>query len=514
MADRVFVSPGVYTSERDLTFVTRQVGVTTLGLVGETTKGPAFQPIFVSNYDEFQSFFGGLNATKIKDNGAPKYELPYIAKSYLSQSNQLFVSRVLGFSGYDSGLSWGITLDGALDEETVLESSVDVPYTINFNADLENNILTITSDNVLIQELWDEGLLDEELNFLMTVTGGESTIVPLTYKKTGSTFLGSEFSLIVDTITIVSATEVTGTVSGLATEYTGEAYSDVENKVVALLRSRGSVDSDEIVNFEIENVNDLTFGTTITDALTSSTGNFELNGTSSKSGNFSYSLSLNNNKKNYITKVLGRNAFDGKTSLFVEEIYENMFNDLNSLNKIRGIKIDSLINYNTSFNDYKTIYQPAVTPWVVSELRGTNLLRLFRLWTISDGNAANSQFKISIRNINISTLEFDVEIRAYGDTDAKPVYLERFSRCTMDPTDNNYIAKKIGTLDGEYAAISSYVLVELEEESDTSEAFPAGVLGYPIRNYQENGNDTVVNPSIEYKTSYGPFENKRKFYLR
>ena len=87
MAERVFVSPGVYTSEKDLTFVTRQVGVTTLGLVGETTQGPAFQPIFVSNYDEFRSFFGGLDATRVKDTGAPKYELPYIAKSYLSQAN-------------------------------------------------------------------------------------------------------------------------------------------------------------------------------------------------------------------------------------------------------------------------------------------------------------------------------------------------------------------------------------------------------------------------------------------
>lgn len=35
MADKVFVSPGVYTSEKDLSFVTRQVGVTTLGLVGQ-----------------------------------------------------------------------------------------------------------------------------------------------------------------------------------------------------------------------------------------------------------------------------------------------------------------------------------------------------------------------------------------------------------------------------------------------------------------------------------------------
>ena len=36
MADgnKIFVSPGVYTSEKDLTFVAQSVGVTTLGLVG------------------------------------------------------------------------------------------------------------------------------------------------------------------------------------------------------------------------------------------------------------------------------------------------------------------------------------------------------------------------------------------------------------------------------------------------------------------------------------------------
>ena len=128
MAEKVFVSPGVYTSEKDLTFVTRQVGVTTLGLVGETTKGPAFQPIFVSNYGEFQSFFGGLNNTLVSSpidgNGAPQYELPYIAKSYLSQSNQLFVTRVLGFSGYDAGKAWGITLDAALDPSTVTSTTI------------------------------------------------------------------------------------------------------------------------------------------------------------------------------------------------------------------------------------------------------------------------------------------------------------------------------------------------------------------------------------------------------
>ena len=55
---KVFVSPGVYTSEVDLSFVAQSVGVTTLGIVGETLIGPAFEPIFITNFDEFQTVFG------------------------------------------------------------------------------------------------------------------------------------------------------------------------------------------------------------------------------------------------------------------------------------------------------------------------------------------------------------------------------------------------------------------------------------------------------------------------
>ena len=57
---KVFVSPGVYTSEVDLSFVASSVGVTTLGIVGETISGPAFEPIFIRNYEEFQSIFGPM----------------------------------------------------------------------------------------------------------------------------------------------------------------------------------------------------------------------------------------------------------------------------------------------------------------------------------------------------------------------------------------------------------------------------------------------------------------------
>ena len=116
--NRVFVSPGVYTSEKDLTFVAQSIGVTTLGLVGETLKGPAFEPILISNFDEFKTYFGPTSPEK-DVNGNPKYELGYVAKSYLQESNQLFVTRILGLTGYKPGFSYGIkALGGVLVSPT------------------------------------------------------------------------------------------------------------------------------------------------------------------------------------------------------------------------------------------------------------------------------------------------------------------------------------------------------------------------------------------------------------
>jgi hypothetical protein len=511
--NRVFVSPGVYTSEKDLSFVTRQVGVTTLGLVGETVKGPAFQPIFVSNYDEFTAFFGGLNASKVKDTGAPAYELPYIAKSYLSQSNQLFVSRILGFSGYDAGLSWGITLDAALDESTVVETVSATSYNplISYTASTAGTVTNVVAADPTVQALYDGGYLDAQLAFLATAaTGATATVDPVYYKDPlgTNTFSGSSFNLYVDSVTTAN----TGTATGVTTTYSGTGYSDVENQIVALLRSRGKYDGTETLNFQISASTDLGFDSTVTSSEESPLGDFTLTGTSTTQGAVSYSLSMDRTKKNYIKRVLGCAAQDNDTAIFVEELFLDMFEDLNDLGKVRGIN-QTLVEYLDEYDDYKVEYSNAVTPWVVSELRGTNLLRLFRLHTISDGNAANKEFKISIKNIKPDDKEFDVEIRVYSDTDAKPQVLERFSKCTMDPASNAYIAKRIGTLDGDFPSKSNYILVELEEESDTSDAFPAGFVGFPVRDYTVNGNTSVQQPTLEYKKTYGTFENKRKFYL-
>lgn len=116
-ARRTHVSPGIYTKEVDLTYAAKSLGITTLGVVGETVKGPAFQPILVDSWRTYQNYFGGTSTEKFRGSQYPKYELPYIAKSYLEESQQLQVCRVLGLSGVNAGTAWLLTAAG--DENSV-----------------------------------------------------------------------------------------------------------------------------------------------------------------------------------------------------------------------------------------------------------------------------------------------------------------------------------------------------------------------------------------------------------
>ena len=151
---KVFVSPGVYTTETDLSFVAQSVGVTTLGLVGETLKGPAFEPIFVTSFDEFTTLFGGTSPEKFVNTQIPKYEAAYIAKSYLQQSNQLFVTRILGLSGYDAGPSWSITTIANVDPSTISTgSSSNFTFTFTGNSGGQVNLTQQTLPNIIWNNL-------------------------------------------------------------------------------------------------------------------------------------------------------------------------------------------------------------------------------------------------------------------------------------------------------------------------------------------------------------------------
>ena len=300
---KVFVSPGVYTSETDLSFVAQSVGVTTLGLVGETIKGPAFEPVFITNYDEFQAYFGGTEPVKFVNTQIPQYEAAYIAKSYLQQSNQLFVTRVLGLSGYDAGPSWSIRTTANVDPTTIgLETNVGQAFAVNFSGNSSGDTFSLTGDsvfndyilpNLYVQYRMSDGstsnlfadfsaeidsiaqqpsLSATTVAFYGAIPGSDYWPIVTQYSNqineylcdtnnletndlssndndawfyanfdnySGNDYSGYSFYYSVTNIVTGATGNYTGTFEGNIYTFSGTAYSEFNNMVIATLRSRG-----------------------------------------------------------------------------------------------------------------------------------------------------------------------------------------------------------------------------------------------------------------------------------
>ena len=709
---KVFVSPGVYTSEVDLSFVSQSVGVTTLGIVGETLKGPAFEPIFIRNFDEFTAYFGGTSPEKFINTQIPKYEAAYIAKAYLQQSNQLFVTRILGLSGYDAGPSWSITTVANVDPTTIgfycnsaatVNCVTDcvqfssVTYTINFSGcntninsvaftssipsflsgdinssyELFNGTTSTISDDLKTQlfdvintpsssaysinyfgtisgDTYDTlsaytastnvfgvnnvssdladftasendtwyyatfdnignndytgysfynvvnsitqtsslsncasfysysvssstiatvaGAINYNTNVInvclpSTATTADTTAMTINFSACtnpilsgitsggvvqSATTVGYNFSSLTKSYTIVSddlsatsawtvnllftdpcgvcttgntgtidtgitTTCYSGVVSGTAYIYSGMSYTNYDDLVIATLRSRGIATYAAGTSgaiYEVPNLNDVTLDCSGTySAVTKNPySTFGINVTDKDGETFFFETSFSNSNVNYIGKVFGYSNFAKPRTvvpIFLEERFQSLLNYGYRKGYIRGLNCDlvSLPDARqgvdpTSIAWYLEQYQSPQSPWVVSELRGNKVFNLFKFTTIADGDAANTEVKISIANISFNNGTFDVLIRDFFDNDANPVVIEKFTNCTMNPNENSFIAKKIGTSDGEYQLNSKYVMLEMNEDAPI-DALPCGFEGYTFREYAG-----AKSPFPIYKTKY------------
>lgn len=531
MAKTTFVSPGVFTRENDLSFVTSTIATTTLGLVGETKRGPAFEAVGINSWGDFKTRFGNLDPKVF--GGKPKYELGYIARQYLQESNQLFVTRILGLSGYDADRVWIISTEAALDRTTTGKTHVDLAYASS-GTTRENDIpngggsgkrATFSGSTWHFSGFTAAGDINEKQSYLTTITKSNSATTQLfsattttgwynTWDKTGATtFSGISFSVTVTSTTVTSNNSIlSGSASGIVTTWTGSSLTAYEDMVVATIRSRASYNGDVITR-------DVT-GVTISDSskIMSTDSDsadpfatFTISaGTDSRTSE-KYDVSLLNTNRDYISKVLGVAPQDKGTKVWVEEHYPELIKKLDDDSLLYGLN-SSLLMATTQLNDYKTKWKTPETPWVVSEVRGNRVDRLFKFISISDGDFANEEIKISIQNINLETKEFDVVIRDFTDTDDAPVLLERFTRCIMEPTLNNFIGKRIGTENLDYTLRSKYIMLEMADNFP-ADAFPCGFEGYVQHNYSGN-----TKPDLIYKETYTTDEksstNKlKKVYL-
>ena len=234
---------------------------------------------------------------------------------------------------------------------------------------------------------------------------------------------------------------------------------------------------------------------------------FLISGVTKDADNFSFETSMSAASSKYITKVLGVDNFGksrNEVPLFVEEVYPGTLNYAYNQGYIRGLNcnlvaLEGARSQNPQSIAYNvTQYKAPSTPFLVSELRGNKVYNLFKFISISDGNAANTEVKVSISNLSFNNMTFDVLVRNFFDTDANPVVIEKFTNCNMDPLSNNFVAKKIGSSDGEYALISRYIMVELADEAPI-DAIPCGFNGYTQREYSSLSNPS---PYPVFKTKY------------
>ena len=519
-SNRVFVSPGVYTSEKDLTFVAQSVGVTTLGLVGETLKGPAFEPILISNFDEFKTYFGPTSP--VKDGvGNPKYELPYVAKSYLEESNQLFVTRVLGLTGYKPVKTFGIkTLGGVtVDLTTVSTSGVtlnpDTPNTSPIFGELSgktahdgSSITTYIQTNFSGFTNSDNGkwfvIGQCDSDDIAALTAGSEVVSPLTgFDNETSNHQKEWFNVFFNsgtTITNVYAylfvySGSAGVFNVTRYAYDADLNSDYHNVVVAALRSRGSY-SGQTLNLEVT-------GSTIGISGSGISGNplseFTLNVTGSTSGAKSFTCSLDTTSTKYITKVLGTEVYDKDKSdfpVYVHESYPNLLKSAFDRGLIRGLS--SSFEIESDGNNFVGQWDTTISPMVVSEVRGGEVADLFEVITISDGEAANFQVKVTVQNIDLDSGDFDLIVRDFNDTDDNIVVLEKFTRCNMNSDLPGYVARKVGTSDGEYELRSKYIMLSMADNHPV-DAFPSGFKGF--KNNGAFGSAGKLG-SVLYKTQY------------
>ncbi|MBR6517582.1 MAG: hypothetical protein IKT40_12195 [Bacilli bacterium] len=609
-ARQVHVSPGVYAKEQELSYAVKSLGITTLGVVGETLKGPAFQPMLIENWREFKNVFGGTSTEKFKGSQYPKYELPYIAKSYLTESKQLQVCRVLGLSGYNAGPAWAITASGDDVKKMVVAVLRSRGHYEVYKSDSSDSCTCGAEVNdVLVYEV---GEFDgasrsctaaKAYNMNALALGKHTDYNPngincgdFTYQTEEGDFGVNELNYGKFKIMGLKGAQVEGTdIDKSNPSYFEYSVSLNPSDSDYILKVLGTNPSNGEAPIYVESLYDVALEQCIFDGTVT-----EIDGTLEPYNVFNVAdyckvqpvndvMTINENdltrrdvgkrflavsteftchkfdwkdkkiasdeaekteigriytvvqmtdangKRSYVYRYWGKNVpeYDASNNYTMNEIYkinDKLENSIDSKTKVVLNKsVGKYYAYNDNgisvvtcdLNNYRESFRFASTPWFVSNVKGdadnVEVNRLFRLHTISDGDNANNEIKVSIQNVKVDQGTFDVVIRDINDTDESIVVLEKFIKCTMVPGDDNYIAYKIGSYDGTYETKSKYVTVEVNESMASRNSVPCGFLGYPLSKFDGTQIDgvkhDVKNPILKYNTFYNEEVKHRRQYF-
>lgn len=443
-----FVSPGIFINEIDQSQIARQPEDIGPVVVGRSLKGPMMRPVKVNTLIEFQQLFGipvaGASNVDVHREGnllAPTYGA-FAAEAYLKNAGPLTFVRLGGFqspNATDAGKAgWATQASGS-------------SYSTNGGA---------------------FGL------FVAPISGSG-----LSAKVSGSA-------------TLAAVIYTDGATVGL----TGNAVvssSAVTNGAGVWVRS----------------VNDSAKSFKVAVATGGSASDVETN-----------EINFVENSKNFLRNVLNTNptktnsavtSAGGLKKYWLGPSFETTIANL-ATGEYAGIIV--ALRDGTAFEGakFKKSAQPSSTGWIFSQHKGvptaftprTNenvVQKLFRFHTLSEDTWIQNNVKVSIQNIKLPSSQFNsfgtfsVVVRDIADTDDQPIILERFDQCDIDPTSQNYIAKKIGDINsvwddnvdryvelGTYENRSKYIRVEMDLDvaagAVATDLLPFGFFGPRVLN--------------------------------
>jgi len=230
-------------------------------------------------------------------------------------------------------------------------------------------------------------------------------------------------------------------------------------------------------------------------------------------------FSLNESDSNFVRKVFNTNpqavstitSADNRKTYWLGESFEGQVNRLTGINdSVAYGAIMAVATGSSEHGNQRIPYRDAHSGWFFAQSLNQDSgsyayddqQKLFKFVGINGHGAwLQNNIKISIANVKASSNEnvpygtFDVVIRKASDSDLRPVVLERFSNCNLNPSSVDYIARKIGDAKvywddveqryrefGDYANVSDFVRVVIHEdvENGINPAYlPFGIYGPP-----------------------------------
>jgi len=402
MPEQTFRSPNFFDREIDQSAPAPQgpVGVPA-GVIGTANRGPAFVPVTVGNFDQFVATFGNLD---------PKRFGPYAANAFLANRQALTFMRILG-AGSNSTVTHMQTTQ---QQGRVLNAGFSLPGVTQSSVGATGSL------------------------------GGVQFIVAQHAKQTSEAFGQADFtdndSFNGSTVRLVRGVVLMA--SGARLQVTDHNRSLTSG--IAQLPDHGLADS--AGNFKL--------------IISSSRGNSFFN-TDSNAGVRIFTASLDPSATNYFGKVL--NTDPDKFYAAQHLLYTDFAVDaelasaasltvgvLSGSHNVSPSSGDASLKYRSAFGAFDTRYKTPKTTFFISQPFGTTEYDLFAIEALDDGEYANKLYKISISNIKASLDPanpygtFSVQVRDWNDNDISPKVLEQFNNCSLDPTNENYVAKVIG----------------------------------------------------------------------